>query len=60
MNPPRLGSNWGKQGSRLRDFGKYKGYFKKFATSIPAFPTFECKWGKWASRLILEYVKKEI
>ena len=39
MNPPRLGSKWDKWGSRLRDFGKCKGYFKNHATSIPAFPT---------------------
>ena len=50
LEPPRLGSKWGKLAERLGDFGKYKVYFKNHKTSQPSYLTCS-KWAKWAETL---------
>ena len=50
LNPPGLGSKYGKRVERFSDFGKYKGNFRNNTTSLPAYRTLS-KWGKWVDRL---------
>ena len=50
LNPPGLGSKYGKWVERFSDFGKYKGNFRNHTTCLPAYRTLS-KWGKWVDRL---------